>query len=59
MAWIGNKKAYNMVPQNSLTVCLKMYKISDNVIKIIEKTMEIWIVQVTAGGKHLAEVKFQ
>ena len=39
--------------------CLKMYKISDEVINIIEKTMKTRRVKLTAGRKSLAEVKIQ
>ena len=34
-----------------------MYKISDEVINFIEKTMKTWRVELTAGGKRLAEAK--
>ena len=37
----------------------KMYKISYEVIKFIEKTRENWKVESTAGGKSFAEVKIQ
>ena len=57
MAWIDYKKAYDMVPQNWILHCLKMYKIPDVVIKFIEKTMETWIVELTAGGKNIVKVK--
>ena len=40
MAWIDYKKAYDMVPQCWTLNYLKMYKISDEGIKFIEKTME-------------------
>ena len=36
-----------------------MYKIPDEVIQFIKKTMETWRVELTAVGKSLAEVKFQ
>ena len=36
-----------------------MYKISDEVLNFIEKTMEIWRVEMTARGKSLAEAKIQ
>ena len=38
---------------------LKMYKISDGVINFIDKTMKIWRVELTAGGRRLAEAKIQ
>ena len=40
MVWIDYKKAYNMVPQNWILHRLKMYKIPDQVVQFIEKTME-------------------
>ena len=36
-----------------------MYKISNEVINFIEKTMKTWRVQLTAGGKSLAKAKIQ
>ena len=46
-----------MVPQSWILYCLKKYKISDEVIQFIEKIMETWRVELTAGGKSFAEVK--
>ena len=59
MAWFDYKKAYDMVPQSWIINCLKMYKISNEVIKFIEKTMKTWGVGLTAGGRSLAEAKIQ
>ena len=59
MAWIDYKKAYNMVPQSWILHCLKMYKISHEVIKFIEQTMKTWRVELTAGGRSIAETKIQ
>ena len=36
-----------------------MYKISDEVINFIEKTMKTWKVELTAGERNLAEEKIQ
>ena len=36
-----------------------MYKIPDQVVQFIEKTMETWTVDLTAGEKSFAEVKIQ
>ena len=36
-----------------------MYKISHEVINFIDKTMKTWIVELTAGGRSLAETKIQ
>ena len=59
MAWIDYKKAYDMVPQSWIINYRKMYKISDEVINVIEKTMKTWRVELTAGGRSLAKVKIQ
>ena len=48
-----------MVPRSWIIDCLNMYKISNEVIKFIEKAIETWRVKLTAGGKGLAEVKIQ
>ena len=48
-----------MVPQSWIINCLKMYKISNETIYFIEKTMKNWRVELTAGGKSLAETKMQ
>ena len=59
MVWIDRKKAYDMVPQSWIINCLKMYKISHEVINLIGKTMKTWRVELTAGGRSLAEIKIQ
>ena len=48
-----------MVPLSWIIHCLKMYKISHEVINFIEKTMQTWRVELTAGGRSLAENKIQ
>ena len=55
MAWIDNKITSDMVPQS----CLKVYKIPDQIVQFIEKTMETWRFELIAGGKILPEVKIQ
>ena len=59
MAWIDYKKAYDMVRHSWIINSLKMYKISDEVINFIDKTMKTWRVELTAGGIRLAEAKIQ
>ena len=40
IAWTDYKKAYDMVPQSRIKQCLRMYKISDEVLRFIDKTRE-------------------
>ena len=51
IAWIDNKKAYDLVPQSWIIDCLKMYKISGEVIKFTDYAMDNWKVEVIAGEK--------
>ena len=57
MAWIDCKKAYDMLSQRWIINCFKMYKISNGFIKVIEKNIKTWRVEVTTGGISLAEGK--
>ena len=59
MAWFDSKKAYDMLPQSWILHCLKMYKLSHKVINFIEQTMKTWRVELTAGGRSIAETKIQ
>ena len=51
------QKACDMVPQTWIINCLKMYKISYEVLNLIGKTMKTWMVKLTAGGTSLSETK--
>ena len=59
MAWIINKKDYDMVPQSWIVHCLKMCKISNQVINFMEKTMKTWRAELTAGVRSFAEANIQ
>ena len=59
MAWIDYKKAYDMILQSWIINFVKMYKISHEVINFIEQTMNNWRVELTAGGRSIAETKIQ
>ena len=48
-----------MVPQSWILHCLKMCKISYEVINFIEQTMKTWRVELTAGGRSITETKIQ
>ena len=48
-----------MVPQSWIINCTKNYKIFHEVINFTEKTMKTLGVELTAGGRSLAEKKIQ
>ena len=50
---------YDMLPQSWILHCLKMYKISQEVINFIEQTMKTLRVELTAGGRSIVETKIQ
>ena len=51
------KKAYDVAPQSWILHCLKMYKISHEVINFIEQIMKTWRVDLIAGGRSIDETK--
>ena len=51
MVWINYKKVYDIVAQSGIIDCLKMYKLSGEVIKFIENTLENRRVELIAGDK--------
>ena len=51
--------AYDMVLHSRIINSFKMYKISQEVINFIDKTMKTCRVELTTGGRSLAEAKIQ
>ena len=52
MAWIGYKKAYDMVAHSWISECLKMFGIANNVQDFLNNSMKSWKVELNASGKH-------
>ena len=48
MVWIDYKKTYDMVSQSWIIDCLRMYKISGELVKFVENTTENWGVELAA-----------
>ena len=59
MACIDYKKAYDMVLHSWIIKSFKMYKISDEVINFIDKTMKTRRLELTAVGRTLAEARIK
>ena len=55
--WLQKDLKYG--PPNWIQHYLRMCKIPDQVKQFIKKTMQTWRVELTKGGKSLAEVKIQ
>eukprot|EP00795_Rhopilema_esculentum_P006840 gene6840-biopygen8293 len=59
MAWVDYKKAYDMVPHSWIIECLRLYRVSDNVVNLIERSMTNWKVQLTSCGETLGLVNIR
>ena len=55
---IQKTKMIKMTPQSWIIHCLKVYKISHEVINLIEQNMKTWRVELISGGR-VAETKIQ
>ena len=56
-AWIDYKKAYDMTPQSRIVESLKLANVADNVISFIERSMNIWNVNLSSSGEFLVNIK--
>ena len=51
MAWVDYKNAYDMVPHSLVIECLRFFRVLDNVVNFIERSMTNWKVQLTSCGE--------
>ena len=56
-AWINYKNACGTVPHTWILQCLKIFKVTNNIRNVTEKSMKSWNVELTSGGYKLSEVK--
>ena len=56
MAWIDYHKAYDMIPHLWILECMKLTGVSQNIMQMVENSMQNWKTMLTFGGKELAEV---
>ena len=49
MGWIDYKKAFDMVPQSWLLKCLDMFKIPENIKRVLYNRMNTWETELTSG----------
>ena len=53
MAWIGYKKAYDMVPHSWIIDCLETVGINENIRRLLPESMKSWRVELTSGEENL------
>ena len=57
MGWLDFKKAYDMVPHSWIIEVLKMFGITDNLVKLITASMSDWKTCIYANNTFLGRVK--
>ena len=56
MAWIGYKKAYDLVPHSWILEYLMLYKIDSRLVTFIRQSMSHWRTTLSANSKSIAGV---
>ena len=53
MAWVDYKKAYDMIPHSWILKCLRMFGAAENMVLLLERSMNQWQVELSAGWRTL------
>ena len=56
MAWIDNRKAYDLVSHGRVNECMEMFGIAKNLRTFLKKKMQQWGLSLTTNGEDLGEV---
>ena len=56
MAWIDYRKAYDMIPHSWILQCMRLTGVSENIMQMVENSMQNWKTTFTSAGKELPEV---
>ena len=56
MAWIDNRKAYDLVSHGQVNECMEMFGIAKNLRTFLKKKMQQWGLSLTTNGEDLGEV---
>ena len=59
MAWIDCKKAFDMVPHSWILESLELVQVSDNMLKLVKRSMANWQTELTSRGESLAKVNIR
>ena len=59
MCWIDYRKAYDLIPHVWILECLKCFGISEEICKLLEKSMKSWCVELTCGKNVLGNVNIR
>ena len=56
MAWIDNRKTYDLVPHSRVNECMEMFGIAKNLRTFLKKKMQQLRLSLTTDGEDLGEV---
>ena len=59
MGWINYKKAFDMIPHSWILKCLAIFKVADNIKRLMRKSMLGWGTELTSGNEILGSVKIK
>ena len=59
MCWIDYRKAYDLIPHVWILECLKCFGISEEICKLLEKSMKSWCMELTYGKNVLGNVNIR
>ena len=59
MAWIDYRKAYHTIPHSWILECMRLTGVSENIMQMVENSMQNWKTMLTSAGKELAEVRIR
>ena len=59
MGWVDYKRAFDMVPHSWILKCLDIFKVADNVKKLLRQSMLNWETELTSGNERLGTVKIK
>ena len=59
MAWIGYRKACDMVPHSWIIECLDLFGVAENIQSLVVNSMEKWKVMLCSGNSKLGEVEIK
>ena len=54
-AWLGCRKAYDLVPHSWVNECTEMFGIAENLRTFLQKSMQQWKLSLEANGEDLGE----
>ena len=59
MGWVDYKKAFDMVPHSWILKCLDIFRVADNVKKLLRQSMLNWETELRSGNERLGTVKIK